>query len=261
MITFKNKALIIAGVNFKRKVANWQNLFYAIGFPVMFTFGTNSIEGTSFNTYDYSFPGMVIYATGGLVIGSSIYYASEKKTGMLARLDTMPIGRKNIFLGFLFADSLFGVIQIGVMFILGYLMLQIYVSSVGALFIGFLIAIVFGIQSIGVGIILASFAKSGEAANGFSMMYYMPVIFASGALIPFESPIVFFLPPYWAKQIYLQLTVMNHSLTDILYSSSLIGTSATPIGIPIWGGLLILIGMTVGFMLLGIYLFQKKTKF
>ncbi|MFQ6124057.1 MAG: ABC transporter permease [Candidatus Heimdallarchaeota archaeon] len=261
-----NKALIIGLNNFKRKTRNWQNIFYMIGFPVMFTvifylmFGMDPIEGTDFVTYDISFPGMVIYATGLSCVSASIFFATEKKEGMLERLDSMPIGRKNLFLGFVLAESLFAVLSTIIIFLIGYGGMQVYFDSVWALIIGFTLAVIFGIQSVGIGIIIASFSKSGEAANGISMIYYMPVIFASGALIPFESSIVYATPPYWAKQVYFQLTVLGHSLSDEMYSSSLIGMTVEPICIPLWGGLLIFVGLTIGLLISGIILFQKKTQ-
>ena len=79
--------------------------------------------------------------------------------------------------------------------------------------------------------------------------------------MPFESPIVYFTPPYWAKQIYLQLTVMGDGFNDSLYSSSLIGVGAETIPISLLGGLLIIVAYTIIFIILGILIFQKKTKF
>jgi ABC-2 type transport system permease protein len=266
-IKSENKAWVLAMIQLKRKLRNWQNIFYSIGFPLLFIFifyfiyGMYPIPHTPYTIYDFGYPGMIVYATGGLIFGSSIFFANDKKTGMLDRMDTLPMERKNLFLGYLIADSLYGSIQICILFVIGYGFMDVYFANPISLFIGFNIALLFGLQSIGLGIIIASIAKSGESANGLSMMYYMPVIFASGSLIPFESPIVYFMPPYWAKQIYLQLTVMNHSLVDPMYSSSLIGSTATTIGIPLWGGLLFFIGSTVILLVLGIVLFQKKTQF
>ncbi|UYP48703.1 hypothetical protein NEF87_004988 [Candidatus Lokiarchaeum ossiferum] len=126
--------------------------------------------------------------------------------------------------------------------------------------IGFLVSLIFGILSVGIGISIVSIAKNADVANGISLLYGMPVIFASGALVPFESSIVYFMSPYWAKQIYLQFTVMGHGLSDYLYSSSLIGYTAAETNIPILAGILILFAMTAFFIALGIKLFQKKTQ-
>ncbi|MGY5853748.1 MAG: ABC transporter permease [Candidatus Thorarchaeota archaeon] len=265
MSVFETKALTLGITNLKRKIRNRQNIFYTIGFPVMFTvmfyfmFGTQEIASTQWTVYDFALPGLIIYATGALTVSSAIYFANEKSKGMLERLDTMPIGRKNTFLGFIIAESLFGVISIAVMFLIGYGFMQLYFVSPGALILGLLVALLFGIQSVGIGIILAAFAKSPESANGIAMVYYIPVIFASGSIVPFDSPIVYVLPPYWAKQVYLQLTVLGDSLTDMMVSGSTYPAQA--IGIPIWGGLLIVVGLTIILLALGVWLFQKKTTF
>ncbi len=261
----ESKALTLGIINLKRKIRNRQNIFYTIGFPVMFTvmfyfiFGTQEIPSTQWTIYDFALPGLIIYAAGALTVSSAIYFANEKSKGMLERLDTMPIGRKNTFLGFIIAESLFGVISIAVMFLIGYVFMQLYFVNLAALFLGLLVAILFGIQSVGIGIILAAFARTPESANGIAMVYYIPVIFASGSIVPFDSPIVYVLPPFWAKQVYLQLTVLGDSLTDMMVSGS--SYPAQVIGIPLWGGLLVVIGLTVVLLALGILFFQKKTTF
>jgi ABC-type transport system involved in multi-copper enzyme maturation permease subunit len=79
--------------------------------------------------------------------------------------------------------------------------------------------------------------------------------------MPFDSPIVYFTPPFWAKQVFLQIVVMGHGLGENLYSSSLIGSSAEVIPISLLGGLLIVIAYTIVFIIIGIIIFQKKTKF
>ena len=265
MSVLETKALTLGITNLKRKLRNRQNIFYTIGFPVMFTvifyfmFGTQEIPMTQWTIYDFALPGLIIYATGALTVSSAIYFANEKSKGMLERLDTMPIGRKNTFLGFIIAESLFGIVSITVMFVIGYGFMQLYFVSPGALLLGLLVALLFGIQSVGIGIILAAFAKSPETANGIAMIYYIPVIFASGSIIPFESPIVYVMPPFWAKQVYLQLTVLGDGLADGLVNSSMYPAQA--IGVPIWGGLLIVVGLTIILLALGVLLFQKKTTF
>ncbi|WP_371804191.1 ABC transporter permease [Candidatus Lokiarchaeum ossiferum] len=261
----ENKALVIGVKNIKLKLRSWQSIFFSMGFPVMFTIMFYLMfhevdPNTGIDLYSYSIPGSIIYATSIGTNGASISFSLEKSSGMLERLDTMPAERKNIFLGSLISESIFLTLQISLMFILGYAILGQYFIGPFELFIGFLVSLIFGILSVGIGIIIASIAKNADVANGISLLYGMPVIFASGAMVPFESSIVYFMPPYWAKQIYLQFTVMGHGLSDKLYSSSLIGYTATETNIPIWVGILILFAMTAIFITLGIKLFQRKTQ-
>ena len=79
--------------------------------------------------------------------------------------------------------------------------------------------------------------------------------------MPFESPIVYFTPPVWVKQIILQLTVLGHGLNNNLYSGSLIGSSTEVIPITFLIGIWIIIVFSIGFILLGILIFQKKLNF
>lgn len=265
MKLMESKAIVIAIINIKEKLRSWQSIFFSMGFPIMFIlifyFMFHKIDPVSqIDIYSYSIPGMVIYATSMGTNNAAIVFANHKGSGMLERMDTMPTRRKNIFLGTLLSESIFLSLQILVMFLMGYVVLGQYFIGGWELILGFLVSLLFGILSVGIGIIIASVSKNAEIANGISLTYGMPVIFASGALVPFESKLVYFMPPYWAKQIYLQVTVLGDGLKDHLFSSSLIGVTATDSGIPIWVGILILIGLTILFNALGVWIFQKKTK-
>ncbi|MFX1314157.1 MAG: ABC transporter permease [Promethearchaeota archaeon] len=259
MNLIENKAVQIANKNIKDKLRHWQYMVFSLGFPIMFTLIFYFFLGAE--NFSYAFPGMIIYATAAGTTSSAISFAVDKTSGMLERLDTMPTGRKNIFLGALLSETIVISLQIIIIFILGYIVLQVSYKGIFELLIGFLIAVLFGISSVGIGIIIAGIAKTADIANAVSLFYYLPILFLSGSLMPFESPIVYFTPPYWTKQIYLQITVLGDSLTDNLWSSSLIGLTATELPIPIWIGLLITVAFTVAFIIIGIIIFQKKTKF
>ena len=261
-----NNAIQIALKNLKEKTRQWQYLFFSFLIPIMFTvmfyfiFGIQETpSGLTF--FDYGFSGMIMYSTGIGTMNAAIMFANEKGSGMLDRLDTMPTGRKNIFLGAVISESLFIMLQIAIMFIIGYGFLGLYFASPLALFFGFLIAVLFGISSVGIGIIIASISKTVEIANAFSLLVFMLLAFISGSLVPFDSPIVYFTPPFWAKQLFLQITVMGHGLDEFIYSSSLIEEGATITAISLGMGLIIVVMYTIAFILIGILIFQKKTKF
>ena len=234
-------------------------MVFSLGFAVMFTLLFYFFLGRE--AFQYGFPGMIIYTTAAGTTSAAISFAVDKTSGMLERLDTMPTGRKNLFLGALLSETFMISLQIIIMFILGYGILQVPYKGLYELFIGFFIAVLFGISSVGIGIIISGMVKTPEIANAVALFYYMPILFLSGSLWPFESPIVFFTPPYWAKQIFLQITVLGDGLLDPLYNSSLIGSTAQQIPISLLGGLLIVVAFAAVFILLGIIIFQKKTKF
>ncbi|MFX0028852.1 MAG: ABC transporter permease [Candidatus Hermodarchaeota archaeon] len=262
-----NKAIQISIKNLKDKIRHWQYVFFSLLLPIMFTvmfyfmFGSEKDPVTGLSDFDYGFPGMIIYAIGMGTMNAAIMFAQDKGSGMLERLDTMPTGRKNMFLGALISESLFLMLQIVVMFFIGYVILGLHIEGPLELFLGFIIAVVFGISAVGLGIIIASSSKNVEIANAASLLVFMILIFLSGSMIPFESPIVFFTPPFWAKQLYLQLTVLGNGFGDPLYSGSLIGVTSETIPISLFGGLIIVFVYTIIFIILGIIVFQMKTKF
>ncbi|MFX1391166.1 MAG: ABC transporter permease [Promethearchaeota archaeon] len=261
MNLLENKAIQIAIKNTKDKIRHWQYLTFSLGFGVMYTLLFYFFLG--YEIFQYSFPGMIIYITSAGTTSAAISFAADKTSGMLERLDTMPTGRKNLFLGALLSDTFIISLQIIIMFIIGYGILQVPYKGILELLIGFFIALIFGISAVGIGVIISGIAKTPEIANAMALFYYIPILFLSGSLMPFESPIVFFTPPFWAKQIFLQITVLGDGLMDPLYSSSLFGPTGTaqPLAISLLGGLLVEIAFTIGFIVIGIIIFQKKTKF
>jgi ABC-type transport system involved in multi-copper enzyme maturation permease subunit len=261
MSLLDNKTIQIAIKNTKQKIRTWQYLVFSLGFAIMFTLMFYFFLGR--DVFQYSFPGMIIYTTAAGTTSAAISFSSDKTSGMLERLDTMPTGRKNLFLGALLSDTFIISLQILIMFVIGYGMLLVPYKDIFGLFIGFFIALLFGISSVGIGVIISGIARSPEVANAIALFYYMPILFLSGSLLPFESLIVLFTPPFWAKQVFLQITVLGDGLLDPLYSSSLMGPTGTAKVLPITllGGVLIELAFCIGFIILGIIIFQKKTKF
>ncbi len=266
------KAWVIAKKNFKEKMKNWQSMIWTIGFPIMMLIVYNFIfsqEGeepedaylaNNLSTFDIEFPGIVVYSVGMVLISSAIMFAAAKKSGTLERMDTMPAGRANIFMGAIISETFFMIFQISVIFSFGYGILGAYFKSWGALLIGFFIALIFGIGCIGIGLLISGLANSAESANGFGMLVHWPLLFLSGSFFPFESNVVYATPYYWIKQVYLQITIFGDGLSDKLYSSSLIGYTAEEISITILGGIAIIVGFMVVFISLGIFTFQKKSE-
>ena len=91
------------------------------------------------------------------------------------------------------------------------------------------------------------------------MMYVMPIIFLSGAMIPFESPIVYLCPPFWVNQLYQQVVILGDDLwSDTLRLNSQNIFQAEFSIIPLWGSLVIILFILVATIFIGIKLFQKN---
>ncbi|MHA1278429.1 MAG: ABC transporter permease [Candidatus Helarchaeota archaeon] len=258
------KIIAITIKNLKIKLRNYQTYLYSLGFPIIFTFlfyfifgAQESIDG--FVVFDFAISGMLIYAASFGTINAATSLTHEKHRGTLLRLDTTPVGRSKIFIGTLLSEMFFLIIQLILMFLLGYaaLGLRWHNNNIGLLFIGFIIIFFFGLSTLGLGIIISSFAKTEDSAVGISMMYALPSVFLSGAMIPFESPIIYCFPPFYANMLYQQIVVLGDNFwTDTL---RLYDMTPDPNGIPLWSAFLILLTFLIITLVIGIKLFQRKT--
>ena len=260
---------IIAEKNLKLKLRNYQTYIYSFGFPLLFTIifyivfkpMIVSIDG-NLSVFDLATSGMLIYTASFGTINAANSLTFEKERLTLRRLDTTPVGRANIFLGTLLSESFFLIIQLITMFFISYGILgaKWYEKNLILLFVGFLIVLLFGLSTLGIGIIISAIAKSASAAIGFSMMYVMPILFMSGAMIPLESPIVYFCPPFWANQLYQQVVILGDNLLlGSMKVNSVNILDAEYSMFPLWGTILVIILILVSTIYLGIKLFQRKT--
>ena len=135
---------------------------------------------------------MIIYATGLICNSAAIFFTNGKKSGMLERLGTMPVERKSIFMGGSLSGNYFSrIIQILIMFILGYGLMQVYFKDFSLMLVGFFIAIQFAIQSAGIGLIISAFSKPG-CSKWICIDVFYASHFLIGILIRLESDIVYF---------------------------------------------------------------------
>jgi ABC-2 type transport system permease protein len=265
MYTIDLKAWYIAKKNVKEKLMNFGSMFWTIAFPIMMliVYKLAFSEDSSFminglTTFDVEFPGIVVYTIGISTVSSAVMFAMSKKNGTLELIDSMPVSRGKVFLGAIMSETFFMNIQLIIIFGFGYGILGAH-FELAWLPLGYLIAMIYGVAAIGLGLIIASFLNSPEGANGFAMLAHMSLMFVSGSFFPLDNGSVFFTPQYWVKQVYLQLTVVGNSFSDLMYSGTIITPTSEATWIPIWGGILMILAFTATFIILGVKIFQKKT--
>ncbi len=259
------KAWYIAKKNVKEKLKNYGTMFWTVAFPIMMLIvyklaftedGTTMINGLT--VFDVEFPGIVVYTIGISTVSSAVMFSMSKKDGTLEFIDSMPVSRGNVFLGAVISEAIFMNLQLILLFGFGYGVLGAH-FELAMMPIGYLIAMIYGVASIGLGLIIASFLNSPEGANGIAMLTHMSLMFVSGSFFPLDNGSVFFTPQYWVKQVYLQLTVIGDSFSDLMYSGTIITPTSEATFFPIWGGILMILAFTAAFIILGVKIFQKKT--
>ncbi|MFX1283947.1 MAG: ABC transporter permease [Promethearchaeota archaeon] len=259
---------VIAIKNLKIKLRNYQTYLYSFGFPLLFTglfyfiFKPMTIASGGITVFDLAVSGMLIYTASFGTINAATSLTAEKEHLTLTRLDTTPVGRAKIFIGTLLSESFFLVIQLILMFCIsyGFLGAHWYEKNPYLLILGFFIVYVFGISTLGIGIIISANAKTANAAVSLSMMYVMPMLFLSGAMIPFEHPIVYLCPPFWANQLYQQVVILGDDIwSDTLRLNAQNIINAEYSTLPLWGSFIIILVILFITTFIGIRLFQRKT--
>jgi len=218
--------------------------------------GNTMINGLT--TFDVEFPGIVVFTIGMSTVTSAVMFSMSKKDGTLEFIDSMPVSRGNVFLGAVISETIFMNLQLILIFGFGYGVLGAH-FELAMMPLGYLIAMIYGVAAIGLGLIIASFFNTPEGANGIAMLTHMSLMFVSGSFFPLDNGGVFFTPQYWVKQVYLQLTVIGDSFSDLMYSGTIITPTSEATFFPIWGGILMILAFTATFIILGIKIFQKKT--
>jgi len=226
-------------------------------------FGGQAVDGMpGWTVFDFAIAGMFVYAASFGTINAASAFSYEKHQGTLIRLDTTPVGRGKIFIGTLVSEAVILTIQLIIMFLLGYAVLQLrwYNTNIGLLLVGFGIMLLFGLSTVGLGIIISAYAKTEDSAVGIAMMYALPITFLSGAMVPFESAIVYAFPPFYAFQIYKQVVIFGENFwtTNLMFNDPF-NTGLGYTNIPLWGALLIIIAFLAVTLFIGIKLFQRKT--
>lgn len=257
---------VIVKKNLLIKFRNYQTYIYSFGFPIIFTllfyfiFGMQEID-YGMKVYDIGFAGMLIYAASFGTINAATSLTEEKQNGTLIRLDTTPMTRSKIFMATITSEAIFMIIQLIVMFIMGYgfMNLQWHDMDILRLMVGFIIIFIFGLSTLGVGVVISAYSKTADSSVGLSLLYVMPIVFLSGAMIPFESPIQYVLTPFWAYALFRQYVVLGHDWTNNIQVSSANPFIEEYLPIPLWGGLLIILLILFITLVVGILLFQRKT--
>ncbi|MFX1259260.1 MAG: ABC transporter permease [Promethearchaeota archaeon] len=230
--------------NFKSMIRDKAQLVWLIGYPLLFMV-----------LYRFAFEEVVfaLMAPGLLVAGPTIiisqlaqHFAEEKELGTLQRLDTTPVSRNTILISGLLSQLIIGVIQIALFLIL------IFVFTIGNpevihpdanLFLMFFIPFLVTFSSLGFGLLLASFVKTGGSASGIAWFIILPLQFLGGVITyPAFLP---FIPTGLAVD--ALRSVMSFEFFGSLTSGEVV---LNMIYILIWG---------VAVSLLGMILFQRKT--
>ena len=208
---------------------------------------TVSIEGINYQTF--IFPGVLIQTVLFSSIFFGVYIVWDKKIDFLKEVIVSPMGRTSIFIGKMIGGSTDTILQIFILFIVGFLFFSaglmpgVHLDPLSLILsLVFLLVTTFAMTSLG--LILGSQMESPEGFQLVGSFVIFPMFFLSGALFPINN-----LPKWLAPFVFLDpVTYSVDGLRGVL-----IGTSNFPI---IYDFTIIML-FCAAMVLIGTYAFKK----
>lgn len=172
-----------------------------------FTVTAEPLSKASLDGLDYLVSGILGFAIMGLAIfGMANGFASDKKTGAIARLRAAPIKAHHIVLSTALVYIVLGFVSV---FLLIVAAMLVYDFDMVGDWISFILFTAIGTVSLfGFGLIIGGWAKNDKQAAPIAQLVAFPMMFLSGVFFPV------FLMPEWLQNIskFIPLTPVNEGL-------------------------------------------------
>jgi ABC-2 type transport system permease protein len=143
-----------------------------------------SVEGL--RILDSMVPSMMVFAIFLAMQTTATASIEEKEKGLARRIRTTPATASDVLAGATVAAMIVAVFQVAVMFGASFLIGYSPKGGAYGLMSGFLVAMIFAVTCVGLGLIIGSVSKTEGAAAAISWVIMMPLMFFSGLWVPKE---------------------------------------------------------------------------
>jgi ABC-2 type transport system permease protein len=188
--------------------------------PIL-TVEAESLQTNRLNSVSFFVPSILAMALMQLGIFAAIPLVEQREKRILKRLNATPLPRWTLVGSNVIVRLLIAAAQTGIILGIGVAVLGVKVTGNWALITGF---VVLGALSFtAIGYVIASFAKTEEAANGMTQIVQLPLMFLSGIFFPLE------VMPEWLRGVatFLPLTYLGDALRQTMVGA----TPFAPLGI------------------------------
>jgi ABC-2 type transport system permease protein len=197
------------------------------------------------NTVQQNVPGWALF---GVFFISGILAQSileEKRTGAFRRLVAAPMSRSTVLLGKLVPHVIVNLIQITLLFLVGYFVLPL--TGLPRLEWGahpeglIIISICASITANALGLLLAALAKSEQQLGGLSTLLVLTLAAIGGVMVPrfvmpeFMQTLGVISPHAWALNAYQDILMRGYGIVEILPECAvLLAMAAVMFGVTVW---------------------------
>ena len=219
------------------------NLFMNILFPAVLTV----IFGISFNdpetgmTISSTTPGLISYAIIFIIMTVAMSFTEDRESGLLKRINTTQTTSSEFMGSHIISNMITSFIQVIIVLGLALLIGFRPTGNLWSYILVFIIIGLFALITVGLGLIVATIAKSPGAASGISFIFILPMMFF-GTFMPLNSTteiIAKFMPSAYAT-----------NALEVLFT----GDNLNPV---VLSGILFLSIASIIIVLIGVLLFNK----
>jgi len=203
-----------------------------------------------FNALNFMVVGTLTYAVSVIIFSATASIAKERDKGLFSRLRTTPMSTMNFLAGSLMSQVVISLLQTISVFAVSYL---VGFRPIGAtstdmtvnILAAFVVAMVLSVACVGVGLVIAAFAKNEDQAVGVSWFVIIPMMFLSGTWWESQDPMMKTIS--WA----FPTTYANKAIRAILARGApLLSMSNYLVGLAVYAVIAFIVGVAI---------FRKKT--
>jgi ABC-2 type transport system permease protein len=205
-----------------RGVLDYVNLQIAGGTSVV-SLQTQQLQTQALSDVSYFVPSILAMALMQLGIFASIPLVQQREKLILKRLNATPLPRWTLVGSNIVVRLVIAAVQTLLIVGIGIEVLGVQITG-GALAIAGLV-VIGALTFVSIGYVIASFAKTEEAANGMTSVVQFPLMFLSGIFFPLE------IMPDWLRSVatFMPLTYLGDALRQVMVG----GAPFVPLGVDV----------------------------
>jgi len=203
-----------------------------------------------FNVMNFMVVGTLTYAVSIIIFSVTASIAKERDKGLFSRLRTTPMSTMDFLAGGLMSQLVVSLLQTASVFAVSYLigfnpMGTTNLDKAVNMLAAFVVAVILAVACVGVGLVIAAFAKNEDQAVGISWIIIIPMMFLSGTWWEAQDPAMKMIS--WV----FPTTYANKAIRAILARGApLLSVSNYLVGLAVYGVIAFVVGVAI---------FRKKT--
>ncbi len=154
------------------------------------------VDSQRVSQFAYMAPGLFGYAAIFLIMIVAQALTTEREQGILRRISVTPTTTGDIFASQIVSNALVGVAQFLVVFVASYAMGFRPLGGFAEIAVAFVAVELLVLCAVGLGLIVAAFARNSGAATGISFVFIIPLMFL-GTFVPAPDFIAHMVPSWY----------------------------------------------------------------